>query len=396
MRVAIIEIVAPGHPPIAEALIKIYSAIPGEHEIFIFCESGFKRSLEGSCLSNVQFILWENGESASAFLSKTNDYNLDKGYVITLEASSKASFKISKSFYNVRFHFPLTIFIHNIDMWFGAGFWKEALKLKNSKNLSTLIFNAKIYVAYKPLNRKIIQKTLLDGGKLAVLSRVVSEELQKYISQDKIIIVPFSVYDELPLNLSPAENNRIRICIPGYVSAVRRDYYSVLKMLDECNDIKDKIELDFLGGVNVEEGGAEIAKLAQFYQEKGFHIRVENKKRVEIKEFDKRLSYADAILCNLNLVLSQTNIYGKTKESGIPFAMIKAAKPGILPVDYQVDAALESSVLRFRNYDEALKIIRNLIENPVQLKRLKENARKNSEKYAPLEIYKQIEPVAND
>ena len=75
--------------------------------------------------------------------------------------------------------------------------------------------------------------------------------------------------------------------------------------------------------------------------------------------------------------------------------MIKTAKPGIFPINYKVDNALESSVLRFNNYSDVAKLLSDLIENPEKLRTLEENALINSRKYTPLAIYKRLEENNN-
>ena len=109
-----------------------------------------------------------------------------------------------------------------------------------------------------------------------------------------------------------------------------------------------------------------------------------------MKEFDDNLSKADIILGNMHLQQGANSIYGKTKETGIIFTMIKAAKPGILPVDYPCDDNLKSSVLTFKNYSDIVRILEHLYNHRNELAILQVKALENALKFTPLSIYSKL------
>jgi hypothetical protein len=71
--------------------------------------------------------------------------------------------------------------------------------------------------------------------------------------------------------------------------------------------------------------------------------------------------------------------------------MIKAAKVGLLPQEYECEPALKTSILMFRDYDDLMKILEDLLRNPQKLAMLKQEARKNAEFYSPEKVYQRIE-----
>ena len=102
-------------------------------------------------------------------------------------------------------------------------------------------------------------------------------------------------------------------------------------------------------------------------------------------------SLADIVLGNLHQKVVPQSKYGKSKESGLLFTMIKAAKPGILPADYPCEPALQSSVLYFNDYSAAEKLLLQLAQERTSLTLLKENAIVNSNFYTPQNVLSRLE-----
>jgi hypothetical protein len=123
---------------------------------------------------------------------------------------------------------------------------------------------------------------------------------------------------------------------------------------------------------------------------KGFHIHAYHH-WLEMDFYNEQLGKADLILGNMHLQQGRLGQYGKTKETGILFTMIKAGKPGLLPVGYPPETPLKSSALTFQNYEEVATIILNYLNNPKLLNDLKQKAKENAFYYHPNQIYKRIE-----
>ncbi len=92
----------------------------------------------------------------------------------------------------------------------------------------------------------------------------------------------------------------------------------------------------------------------------------------------------------MNVKLNKYSIYGKTKETGIPFAMIKAGKPGILPDTYPVPEELSTSTLLYHDFHDLGKILARLVSDRQIIEDLKIKALENSKKFSPELIYNQI------
>ncbi len=389
MKIAIIEIAQFGHYTYVESIADIYSSIP-ENEVVIFTDEKGAKQFPLLNAKNISIVKKDAEMSYLDFLSTIKSF--EKVIFVTLEPNYKSAFQLAKAFVNVQFNCPIYFVIHNIDFWFQQSLTD---KIRNSmyqlKSFNDFVYRLKVYFYYAFINKKIIQKVKKSGGSFIVISEVVANELSKHIDKKSIKTIPFSVFNNR-LKDKSGENTSIRICIPGYVSAVRRDYFSIFKMLESFTDVlKYHVEIDFLGGIASQEGGDKIVEKAKELIALDYKIHIYNKPLVNIEEFDLNLSKADLVLGNLHLNQGVNSSYGKTKDSGLIFTMIKAAKPGLMPKGYNFDAALKTSILQFENYEEVQKMLIHLRENPSELMDLKLKARENSLKYTPLSIYNKIE-----
>ncbi len=396
MKVAILETVPHGHYTYVESIALIYTSVP-ENEIVIFMhDNGFNalKHLENDKISIEKGLFTEGVK---------NDFNrlknFDKIYVVTLEAYAKEPFRLMQAFEKTPIHCPIYYVIHNVDFWFQQSLSDKIrnmfFKLNSFKDFT---YRLKVYFFYAAINPKIIQKVKTSGGKFVTLTSSVGNELAKYVGIENVAVVPFSVFDgKILAKQKETKQQRLRICLPGFVSNTRRDYASIFQLLaDDKNDFfKNNIEFDFLGGISISEGGEQIRDEANNWQLKGYAIRVYDKPSVSLEEFDENLAQADLILGNLHIRQGANGAYGKSKESGLIFTMIKAAKVGLLPKDYVADNALESSVLTFDKYEDIEIILKKIIDNPLEWQQLQAHALTNSEKFRPLSIYNRLETKTN-
>jgi len=233
------------------------------------------------------------------------------------------------------------------------------------------------------IKKQIIQQQLAtENAHFLVLNEDLKTELSSFVPVAKIKIIPFSVYDPELKDMSH-QNERVRICIPGILSQKRRDYLSLFKVLESMPmSLLEKIEIDLLGGISPTAGEQSdiVVKNAKRLIKNNYPIILREKAYIELDEFDIELSKADIILGNLNIDQGGGSRYGKTKESGIPFTMIRAAKPGIMPAEYSVLQELRTSTQTFKDYSE-LKSIFDELTNLELLNKLKEEAKINSQKF---------------
>ena len=386
MKIGVMEIMPYGHYTLVDSVVRIFAS-DKNNQIFLFIhkngESNIKKLLE-TFEEQIHVIIWDGKSSLEELFKSVNNYKLDKVYMITFE-------KFFKEFFTFKFNSQINIFIHNVDEWFYTA-WKYALYhlLKNISSYNDFIYRIKLNILYKSYREKIVKKLLNTDGRFVVLNSFIKKELIKYLPENKVDVIPFSIYDDT-LNDTSANNKLLKICIPGMVSETRRDYYSVLKIIEENLDFFSKnIEIEFLGGIAYKEGGRNILVEIEKLVNRGAKIIYHEKPNVPLDEFDNRLAANDIILGNIVVSVDKYSKYGKTKETGVPFTMIRAAKPGILPADYNVIAQVESSTIRFKNYSELKDIIIDLVNRKERLISLKKEAIKNAQKLSPQKLYHEL------
>ncbi len=387
MKIAIIEITTFGHYTLVESIAKIYASV-AENEIVIFTTDEGKRALKG--LENEQIKIVLATEKTETFFSRIKGF--DKIFIPTLEAYSRVPFHIMKDFLKTDFNCPIYYIIHNVDFWFQQSF---SDKIRNVfyrlSNFKDFFYRSKVYFKYVFINEAIVKKVKLSGGKFIALTESLGQHLSQHVENKDIAVIPFSIFDGQIKDKS-SQNKQFRICIPGLLSTTRRDYDSVFEMMKkEEAYFKQKVTWDFLGGNPGNRESQDLIDKIQMHQKMGHDIRYYEELFLNMEDYDNNLACADIILGNMHLQQGANSTYGKSKETGIIFTMIKAAKVGLLPATYIADNALKSSTLRFKNYEETADILKKIIENPLEFAQLKARALENSEKFRPLSIYQRLE-----
>ncbi len=388
MRIALLEIAPHGHYTYVESIAQIFASDPS-NSITIFTNERGKKMLQYLENQQISFLVKPDTEGYLSFLQKIK--NVDKLVVVTLEAYAKETFEIAKAFEKTDFNCPIYYVLHNFDFWFQQSFFDKIRNvLYQFKTFKLFFYHLKIYFKYSLINPKIIAKIKRSNGRFVTMSDNLAMELARFVGSENVAVLPFSMYDSELMDKS-GENTRLRICIAGQVSAVRRDYASILSILERDTEgsLKDAFDWDFLGKVSTAEGGQDVVERAKPLIDKGYVIRT-YPDFLSMKAFDDKLSRADIVFGNFILQQGATSHYGKSKESGVIFTMIKAAKIGIVPADYPLEPALKSSVLTFKSYAEAIKILLELRQNKAELNRLKNEALINSKKYTPLSILQKL------
>jgi hypothetical protein len=392
MRVAIVEIMDSGHVALAEALCRIFSSEPGNLVTLFTLDShaeGLNFLLEKYPV--LSFTIKSAGQSIDDFLGEIASQSFDRVYIVTMTTffPSFARWELQSSLYLV---------VHNLDEWFSISllqntgkFLSGIIKITGIKLFTYLIKFHFIIPAYRKKILRIISKT---RGSVVVLSESVRKEAIKLKVPFNVEVVPFSVFDPPPGINENDSTKSLRICVPGIVSQYRRNYMALLEVVEnQLGPLKDDFSLDFLGGIQpgnlLNDSGPVLDKVAEL-KLKGFSIIVHDTTFIPPAEYDRDLAQSDIIIGNMNVVLSGHSEYGRTKETGLPFAMIKAAKPGILPDNYPVPDEITSSTMIYKSYDELGKILIRLIKDRQSLSDLQRKALENSASFSPEKIYKRI------
>lgn len=383
MKIGILEIMPYGHYTLVDSVVRIYAS-DSNNQIYLFIHKNGEHNIKklvSTFESQIRVIIWDGISSLKELFNAVNENELDKVFMITFE-------KFFKEFYSFKFDSELNIFIHNVDEWFYTNL-KYTLYhlLKNISSYNEFIYRIKLNILYKKYKKKIVKRLLKNNGRFVVLNPFIKRELTKYLPENRVDVIPFSIYNDSLIDKS-GNNKLFKICIPGMISETRRDYYSVLKLIEENLDFFSKnIEVELLGGIAYKEGGGNILQIIKKLVNKGAKIIYHEKPNVPINEFDAQLATCDIILGNIIVSVDKYSKYGKTKETGVPFTMIRAAKPGILPADYNVIEEVESSTIRFTNYTELKELLFDLINQKDKVNSLKQEAIKNSQKLSPKKLY---------
>jgi hypothetical protein len=388
MTIALLEIAPHGHYTYVESIARIYAADPS-NQVLIFTNERGGKVLQYLENQQIRLVVKSDTEGVSSFLKKIK--NVDKLVVVTLESYTRELYHIAQIFEKTEFNCPIDYVLHNFDIWFQQSFFDKIRNvLYQTKSLKIAPYWFKVYFKYNRIHPKIIEKIKRSNGRFVTMSAPLAAELAHFVGEENVAVLPFSVFDG-QLTDKSKDNKRLRICLAGQVSAVRRDYFSILNILrlDTEGVLRDAFDWDFLGKVSTAEDGQTVVEAAKPLIDKGYSIRI-YQDYLKMADYDDELSHADIVLGNLILQQTATARYGKSKETGVIFTMIKAAKAGLLPADYPLEPALKSSVLTFTTYEEVIKILLHLHQNPEELNLLKAEALKNSMKYTPLSIFEKL------
>lgn len=392
MHIGIVELMETGHVVLAETIARIFCSDPG-NTVTIYTTVKHARILEflPGRLHNLSITGKPENIDEKGFLEQVAASPHDRVYVVTMN-------RLFSEFAGWPLRSPLYLVIHNLDEWFGLSFFQGVKKFMNavrqSHDLNSLVYLFKMYFTNPPFKEKILDKVHRTRGKVVVLSEAVRRQLEELDKREQTEVIPFSVYDPSLVRKGSDPASPLRICVPGILSQYRRNYTGLLEIVENSlARVKEKFILDFLGGVQPEnplnQSGTLLGK-AEALKQKGFSVIVHNDRFIPPEEYDRDLSACDIILGNMNVVLNKFSRYGKTKETGLPFAMIKAGKPGILPAGYPVPEEIRSGILTYNNYDELGILLLNLINDPGSVRKLQEKALENSRHFSPEIIYNKL------
>ena len=392
MRVGIIELMETGHIVLAETMCKIFCSNP-QNQVFLFTVENHADSLDflTSQYLNLSIIVKPSQQKEEDFLQQIGSVSLDRLYIVTLN-------KFFPEFSRWQINTRLFLVVHNLDEWFSISPIQSIRKyintIFNNPNLRLLIYFFKVHVIYPSYKKQILKKIQQSNGCLVVLSDSIRKQVYLLKTNIPVEVIPFSVFDPSLVHFKSDPLKPLRICVPGILSQYRRNYLALLDTMERfLSPYKTRFILDFLGGVqwdnHLNDSRLILEKIDHLNRD-GFSIIVHNVKFIPPLEYDRGLSISDIILGNMNVVLNKYSEYGKTKETGLPFAMIKAAKPGILPDNYPVPEQISSSTLLFHSYEGLGRILADLINDPRSVLELQEKALANSKDFSPEIIYNQL------
>ncbi|MEO6520874.1 MAG: glycosyltransferase [Mucilaginibacter sp.] len=384
MRIGIIEVCEPNHYTAVEALAKTYTTHP-DNEVIIYTLKSIAPLFKDL---TTQIVVKSENETLADFLAGLASFNLDRIHINTIS-------KFYKEFAQVKWSAPVYLTVHNIDLFFANSFATRTRRLFYELGIklsgkSKQVWSAPLIQYLKDFKRQryrnIISKQVHQkDSRVIVYGHAQKEYLKQMFDAKKIIVFPFGINEGLA-DLSDV-NTKLRICIPGSVSSKRRNYDAVFKLLKRYPEIKNNIILDILG--YIPETDRYLVPIMDELIKTGAEV-IYNLDFVDTADFNDRLSKADMILGNIKIQLDPFQKYGITKETGTIFNIIRSGKPGMLPADYPVDAELKDICLSFENYGVLAGLLKQLINDRSQLKRLKQLAAQKVKYYRPESLYKTL------
>lgn len=373
---------------VVNAVVKTYASDPA-NKIFIFTTQGAKDLImaQDNDGAQIEYVLFDQESNVNGFFEKIKEYPLDRIHYTTVSKHFKAFYFFKPNLNcKVFFHF------HNIDLWYDSALIIQIKRLYKVffKDRNKIDFMRQIKYSVKDVlwdfyRKKFIKKIAKDGTNIVILSEAQRFHLQKYLNAKNATVFPTLIFEPDFYKDLSTDNTKIRVCIPGSVTQIRREYNKLFDVLESNLDFyKSNFILDLLGFIPPSETA--IIERISVMQEKGLNILSYNY-FIDVKQFDLELYKSDIILSN---ILLDDSLGLQNKETAAVFHMIRGAKPGVFPESFVLDKDFKDSVVKFKAYSDLHDLFVELFNKPQIIKELKANAMKISLQYSPAELIKRL------
>lgn len=354
-RIGVFEI---DHYEMGYALLKVLA--PG-YEVFFFTTTELQKRLAEKFDNGVNWVVMEDSETFPVFYkritSEVNKNRIDLLLINTIEENFTelaAELKTTKS--------KNILTLHNVNFWFRHSNWF----LSDS---------------YKANKHKIVLKKEMDA--YCVLSDNVKNYFTATYKPNKpVFVFPYSIYE--PHQTSPA--NEISFAVPGSIDVARRDYNLILDCFEALHKENYQFNLYLLGSPAYDYGKA-IIERAKELKQSGIHIEY-FEKLVEQNVFDALITKSTFILSPLQPAIRDEH-YGKSKETGCFFDMIRYSKPGIVPEYVPAPPQMHTSVLCYSDKDSLSGLLRKIMTDEKFRNDYSVRAKKNSELFSVENVRKE-------
>lgn len=264
---------------------------------------------------------------------------------------------ISEEFYSYHFFslFLIVFFrnkslltIHNVNKWFNRGNKRGILNLIKDRVILLIINSVKGFI-------------------------VISPSLKDYIKDNKltkkrVFYFPFMKTSNLDVNKKHEDSNRVIFTIPGSVNAHRRNYYIFLNaLLKLLNEGVSNIKFNFLGRI-VYLGDEEKKLIEEIQQVNDSTIAVWDE-YVDDDTFNKTIIESSYLIGNINVNYSENLIkeyYGRSKETGVVFIMMKYQKILLMPRSYESNSLFSENIIFYEENNESVYLLLKDLMNKQQ------------------------------
>jgi hypothetical protein len=392
MRIGIIEVSEPNHYSAVNGLIKTYSSVQ-DNQVIVYTLPSIKVALEENGLPpNASIVTLNDRKSLAKLLTSVEQIEFDRIHICTIfdNFTEFAKFKPQAK--------AIFLHVHQCEEWYNDTFIRAIKNLflnlrykDQNRRYSRIVARAIIdFVSFRPLRKKIILNYDVNY-KLSVIvhSEGQRETLIRYGCKQPIIVFPFAIYEGM--DDSSTLDQPLKICIPGIISQAKRDYLGLFQYLRANSDrLRDRIALHLLGYVSDREKAEMQLAISDLIAD-GYKV-IYHDSFVYGQEFDAAIASCDLLLNNQFISKNNTEVYGQTKESGMIFNMLRAAKPGLLPRQYNVASEFHDSSVFFDDYEHLIQVIEMLLHDRQLLNNLKMAAKKLSDRYLPDNLYPRLVP----
>ena len=238
--------------------------------------------------------------------------------------------------------------------------------LRNINSWFQRPMNNGIIFRYRVLGRVLFftRQWLIRGASSLAVG---SFNMKLYLSQKTdmaVSIIPFNMFDKNNVNVT--NNAKFTFVVPGTIDLKRKNLSLIrdAMYLFSKNDLS-KFKLILLGrpiskddNTFVKNWKSDMNNSLIYYSE-----------FIDDNEFDMVLKNADIIMGVLNINFQNKygnqEIYGLTKDTGLEAHAISYAKPLFINSDYQVDANLDSTTIKFNDINDCYLKMRYLINKEI-------------------------------
>lgn len=293
-------------------------------------------------------------EFFNACLIHIQKYNINTIILNTVDVHYKSTWLFVK-----QLNIPVFITIHNINTWLNPPF------TLNKKALS--------YYYYR---KKMVSKTT---------GVILQEELFiDYVKNNTNYKKPVFAF---PYTFNEKQtpfpgNSKLVVAIPGAIDGHRRDNDFSLSVIEKINAKTKNVRFIFLGNISGHLGEKIYAKMQKLKQQGCDidHFYDKNSNAV----FDEQMSLCDIVFLPLIVETKYegiTEIYGKTKATGVLYDLMRFQKPCIAPEALVIPPTMRNSCISYKNESDFIDLVLKLENNRSEVKELIKNAQVNSEYY---------------
>ncbi len=378
MKIAAVEVLVPNHYLAVISLIKICKTKQNV-SLKLFISEEVNQLIIGANLDlkNVEIHIHKPEKSISDLFKQIEEFSANKTFFISV-------YYILKHINRTKLPGIKYVGIHSSEELLDLNLFRD-LKAFDFKFNRDLLYKLRTIVPResKEYLQKIIfkRKTLTRSNtKLLAFGKNVQNELKQYINEDKVTVLPFCVKDNnLTSTSKDIAPDHINVVIPGTVDERRRDYLTFFEILQKNQnnfDPSKKITFHLLGHYG--QKNKPLDKLISNFEAVSYINIKFHKDYVSEAYYSESMKNASIIFGNLN----KKSQYGKLKETGVFFNMIRYSLPGILPESLKTEE-FKHSCAYFSSYEQVIKLLLSWQKNTDELNILREQAKIDAAQYAP-------------